>query len=139
MLHVLILLLAIACVDTSRQTIRTFPYRCRPSTTIHLTHSRRTRSSIVTDLIDRSVTGSMPPMETHLHSDSVVVALWNNKNIEGCFQNCILRYTIDKETTVQLRRCLKCFSEPRFCNFGQVCINNCYVRSIAFMRKRYNH
>jgi hypothetical protein len=117
-----------------------FPYRCRPSTTMHRTHNRRTtRSSLVPDLIDRSVTGRMPPVETHIHADSVFLALWNKKNFKGCFQNYIVRSTIDRETTVQLGRCMKCFGRPKFCKFGQVFINNCYIKRHAFKQKQYEH
>jgi hypothetical protein len=65
---------------------------------------RRLRShggaSIIRLLAERAVTGRMPAMEAHLHTDYVVV-LWKIDGThvdEGCFTDYILRYTFDIET-----------------------------------------
>jgi hypothetical protein len=63
------------------------------------------RSSVVENLMNRQITVCMPPMEVHLHSDVNLIMLWNKKqnNTDGCFKNCILSYTIDKETLYHLK------------------------------------
>jgi hypothetical protein len=58
------------------------------------------RASIVQLLGQPAVTGLMPAMEAHLHTDYVVV-LWKidrPDDDEGCFTDYIVRYTFDNET-----------------------------------------
>jgi hypothetical protein len=85
----------------------------------------RGRASIVRLLGERAITGRMPAMEAHLHTDYAVV-LWkiDGKHVDdGCFTDYIVRYTFDNETYRQLRECMQCFDESRHCTFSHRCVN----------------
>jgi hypothetical protein len=95
---------------------------------MHRVHNRRTCLSIVQNVLNRSVTGHMPPVVAHVHADTTIL-LWKRNHIAGCFQHCIVRYTVDEETYLQLRKCMQCFGKPNICAFGHTCVNNCYAQS----------
>jgi hypothetical protein len=88
---------------------------------------RRLRShggaSIVRLLGQRALTGRMPSMEAHVHSDYVAV-LWKRPRAAGCFEDCIVRHTIDNETYLQLRDSMRLFDSGAPCTFRHICLNN---------------
>jgi hypothetical protein len=83
------------------------------------------RSSVVDVVTNRQITGRMPPMEVHLHSDVNLLMLWNKKQDDHCFKNCILRYTVDTDTHYQLKKFLiECYGKAKYCMFGYMCLTN---------------
>jgi hypothetical protein len=69
--------------------------------------------------------GAHDPMEIHIHSNRILIMLWNRNDSHGCFQNCILRFTIDNETVVQLKKFLTQYlGNARFYKFGYFCLTN---------------
>jgi hypothetical protein len=79
--------------------------------------------SIVRLLGHRALTGRMPVMEAHVHSDYVAI-MWNRPRAAGCFEDCIVRHTIDNETYLQVRDCMRRFDSGAPCTFRQLCLNN---------------
>jgi hypothetical protein len=97
------------------------------------------RSSVVDVIINRQIAGRMPPMEVHFHSDRNLVMLWNRDDSHGCFKNCILRFTIDDETVVQLKKFLtRYLGDTQFCKFGYMCLTN-DIEPYTHMARRREH
>jgi hypothetical protein len=100
-------------------------------------------ASIVRLLGQRAITGRMPAMEAHVHSDYVAV-LWNRPSAAGCFDDCIVRHTIDTETYHQVRDCMRRCDSGAPCAFNQLCFNNVHNPSASaedttYLPKRERH
>jgi hypothetical protein len=80
-------------------------------------------ASIVRLLGQRALTGRMPAMEAHLHDDYVVV-LWERPHPTGCCAHCIVRHTVERDTYLQVRECMRRFDNGAPCTFRHICLNN---------------